>query len=156
MSYAESIFNTTVAHYTWVTIRFSDSTPQFWTQYWHHKYGNCYTFNRGKDDHNRKTKVKTSSIPGHVGGKNRDFSDRCLSNWAIGIHVYSVHTKITNHVHKAQKYTTYSKFYVQENVFVKFGKIMSSYESIKQLKLATCMEYYGTHFKRSTIHQAKF
>lgn len=52
-----------------ITVCFSYSTPQFWTEFWHHKYGNCYMFNRGKDANNRKTDVKTSSIPGHEGGK---------------------------------------------------------------------------------------
>ena len=66
-------------------------------------------FNRGKDVRNRKTKVKTSSIPGHVGGKTRDFSDRRMPNWAIGIRVSSLHTKITNQAKKAQRYTIYSK-----------------------------------------------
>ncbi|KAJ7385393.1 hypothetical protein OS493_016475 [Desmophyllum pertusum] len=44
------------------------ATPNLWTQFWHHKYGNCFTYNRGKDDHDRKTEVMTSSIPGHEGG----------------------------------------------------------------------------------------
>ena len=46
-------------------------------------------FNRGKDANNRKTDVKTSSIPGHEGGK-RFLSNRFLSNWNIGIHGNSV------------------------------------------------------------------
>nr|XP_058963582.1 amiloride-sensitive sodium channel subunit beta-like [Pocillopora verrucosa] len=45
-----------------------------WIQFWHHKYGNCYTFNRGTNEHNERTEVMTSSLPGHEGGLTLDIN----------------------------------------------------------------------------------
>lgn len=74
-------------------ICFSDST---WTRFWHHKYGNCYIFNRGRDNHNRKTEVKTSSIPGHEGGKW--FVRRVFEKLSVCYTSYWSYTMFTCHV----------------------------------------------------------
>lgn len=68
-------------------------------------------FNRGKDANNRKTDVKTSSIPGHEGGKRFFSANRFLSNWNVGVHGNSVYTKIATLVNKAIKYERYSRGY---------------------------------------------
>ena len=41
---------------------------ELWTQYWHPKYGNCYTFNGGKDAEGKPTRPVMQSIPGHDAG----------------------------------------------------------------------------------------
>ncbi|XP_067016052.1 acid-sensing ion channel 3-like [Acropora muricata] len=40
----------------------------YWTWFWHPKYGNCFTFNRGSDAQNKPITVLTSSLPGHAAG----------------------------------------------------------------------------------------
>ena len=40
----------------------------YWTWFWHPKYGNCFTFNRGSDAQNKPITVLLSSLPGHAAG----------------------------------------------------------------------------------------
>ncbi|XP_078373784.1 epithelial sodium channel subunit alpha-like isoform X2 [Oculina patagonica] len=37
---------------------------KFWTQFWHNRYGNCYTFNKGLDANGSQMNVLNSSQPG--------------------------------------------------------------------------------------------
>lgn len=37
---------------------------KYWTQFWHNRYGNCYTFNKGMDATGSKVDVMNSSQAG--------------------------------------------------------------------------------------------
>lgn len=41
-----------------------DDMRQFWTRFWHRRYGNCYTFNKGIDENGLDTEIMTTSQAG--------------------------------------------------------------------------------------------
>ncbi|CAH3156043.1 unnamed protein product [Porites lobata] len=45
-----------------------DDFRDLWTQLWHPKYGNCFSFNRGRTGNGKALQLLTSSIPGHDNG----------------------------------------------------------------------------------------
>ncbi|KAM7446206.1 ligand-gated sodium channel [Porites harrisoni] len=45
-----------------------DNFRDLWTQLWHPKYGNCFSFNRGRTGNGKALQLLTSSIPGHDNG----------------------------------------------------------------------------------------
>ena len=55
--------------YVTVTIfSYRHGMRDYWTWFWHPKYGNCFTFNRGSDAQNKPITVLMSSLPGHAAG----------------------------------------------------------------------------------------
>ena len=55
----------------------------YWTWFWHPKYGNCFTFNRGSDAQNKPITVLMSSIPGQDAGTLMPPTPGSLSIFAI-------------------------------------------------------------------------
>ena len=37
---------------------------KYWTRFWHRRYGNCYTFNKGIDANGTRVDVMNTSQPG--------------------------------------------------------------------------------------------
>ena len=53
---------------TVTTFSYRHGMRDYWTWFWHPKYGNCFTFNRGSDAQNKPIAVLMSSLPGHDAG----------------------------------------------------------------------------------------
>lgn len=54
---------------TWLSqFSYRHGMRDYWTWFWHPKYGNCFTFNRGSDAQNRPINGLMSSLPGHDAG----------------------------------------------------------------------------------------
>lgn len=41
-----------------------DDMQKYWTRFWHRRYGNCYTFNKGMDATGTHVNVMNTSQPG--------------------------------------------------------------------------------------------